>query len=249
MGSGVHLWFVNIPLEATLIFAGIGLFLTGAGVREAVRAYRLRSTRATPVSSLTDASGRVVVSGVARRADETVTAPFTRREALAHSWHVEALSREWSTDGVRHRWAVVDRGKGAVPFLVDDGTGSVLVDPQGATLRLAEAAVPDYEPDPAERDTLDVDFASLRRLAGESDPRYFEARLDEGETVSVHGVVGADGARLDAGRVGLRISGSGTLVSDVDDRTAAKRSVRAAAVSTVLGLLVLGGLAILSVGF
>lgn len=240
---------VTLPIEAILIFAGIGLFLTGAGVREGIRAYRLRRTRATPVSALSDSSGRVVVTGVARRADGTVTAPFTRREALAHSWHVEALSREWSNDGVRHRWAVVDRGKRAVPFLVDDGTGTVLVDPAGATLRLAEAAVPDYEPDPAERSTLDLDFASLRRLAGESDPRYFEARLDEGETVSVHGVVRTDGPHLDAGRIGLRISGAGTLVSDVDDRTAAKRSVRAAAVSTLLGVLVLGTLTVFSVGF
>lgn len=234
-----------LPIEAVLIFAAIGLFLFGAGVREALRAYRLRRTGTTPVSALSAASGRVVVTGIARRADRTVTAPFTRREALAHSWHVEALTREWSNDGVRHRWSQVDRGKGAVPFLVDDGTGTVLVDPDGATLRLAEAWVPDYEPDPGERDTLDLDFGSLRQLAGESDPRYYEARLDEGETVTVHGTVGADDG-IDAGRVALRISGRGTLVSDVDDRTAAKRSLRAAVVSLSLGAVVLVSLVALS---
>jgi hypothetical protein len=164
------------PLEATLIFAAIGLFLLGAGVREALRAYHLRRTDAAPVSALSDASGRVLVTGIARRADDTVTAPFTGRESLAHLWRVEALTREWSNDDVRHRWSVVDRGRGATQFLVDDGTGSGLVDPKGADLRLAEAWVPDYEPDPAARDTLDIDFASIRRLAGESDAKYYEAR-------------------------------------------------------------------------
>lgn len=235
-----------LPIEATLIFAAIGLFLFGAGVREALRASRLRRTGTTPVSALSAASGRVVVTGIARRADSTVTAPFTRREALAHSWHVEALTRQWSNDGVRHRWSQVDRGKDAVPFVVDDGTGTVLVDPEGATLRLAEAWVPDYEPDQSERDTLDLDFGSPRQLAGESDPRYYEARLDEGETVTVHGTVGADDDGIDAGRVALRISGRGTLVSDVDDRTAAKQSLRAAFVSLSLAAVVLVSLVALT---
>lgn len=234
-----------LPLEATLIFAAIGLFLLGAGGREAVRAVRLRRTDATPVSALTETSGRVVVTGIARPADGTVTAPFSQQACLAHSWHVDALNREFDGDGVRYRRGVVDRGRGAVPFIVDDGSGTVLVDPAGADLRLAEAWVPDYAPDPGARDTLDL--ASLRRLAGESDPRYYEARLDEGETVTVHGVVERDGEGLRAGRVGVRISGRGTLVSDVDDRTAARRSTRAAAVSIVLGLVVLGALVLFSV--
>jgi hypothetical protein len=68
------------------------------------------------------------------------------------------------------------------------------------------------------------------------DRHYHEARLDEGETVSVHGTVRADGKELRAGRVGVRIAGRWTLVSDVDDGTMARRSLRAAAVSILLGV-------------
>jgi len=113
---------LQLPLEAVLIFAGIGLFLLGAGVREAVRAVRLRGTDPTPVSGLGDAGGRAVVTGIARRADRTVAAPFTGRDCLAYSWHVDAVTPERSRDGVRFRRSVVDRGREAVPFLLGDGT-------------------------------------------------------------------------------------------------------------------------------
>lgn len=241
MGSPLPL---QLPLEATLIFAGIGLFLLGAGVREAIRATRLRNTAPTPVSGLSETSGRVVVTGVARAADRTVRAPFTGRDCLAYTWHVDAVTTERGADGVHFRREVVDRGREAVPFLVDDGTGSVLVDPAGADLRLAEAWVEDYRPDPADRGDLVFDAGAFPGWE-QYDPDYYEARLDEGESVSVHGIVAADGDELRAGRVGLRIAGRGTLVSDLDDRTMARRSLRAAVVSLVLGVVVLAALAFL----
>lgn len=235
---------LQLPLPAVLIFAGIGLFLLGAGLREAIRAVRLRRTAPTPVSALSEAGGRVVVTGVARRADRTVTAPFTGRDCLAYSWHVDAVTPERSRDGVQFRRNVVDRGREAVPFLVDDGTGTVLVDPAGSDLRLAESWVEDYRPDPADRGDLVFDMEGFPDWE-QYDRRYHEARLDEGETVSVHGTVRADGEELRAGRVGVRIAGRGTLVSDVDDRTMARRSLRAAAISVTLGAVVLAALAFL----
>ena len=235
---------LQLPLPAALVFAGIGLFLLGAGLREAVRALGLRRTRPTPISALDAADGRVVVTGVARRADRSLTAPFTGRDCLAYGWHVEAVAVERGPDGARFRRDVVDRGREAAPFLVDDGTGTVLVDPAGADLRLAEAWVEDYTPDPADRGDLVFEQGAIP--GGERyDPHYYEARLDEGETVTVHGTVRADAEGLRAGRIGIRIAGRGTLVSDVDDRTAARRSLRAAAVSIVLGVIVLAALAFL----
>jgi hypothetical protein len=235
---------LQLPLPAVLIFAGIGLFLLGAGVREGIRALRLRRTEPTPVSALDDASGRIVVTGIARRADRTVTAPFTGRDCLAYSWHVDAVTTERGPDGVRFRRNVVDRGREAVPFRVDDGTGTVLVDPAGADLRLAEAWVEEYDPDPADRGDLVFEAGAFPGWE-QHDPHYYEARLDAGETVSVHGTVGSDADGLRAGRVGLRIAGRGTLVSDVDDSTMARRSLRAAVVSIVLGVVVLAALAFL----
>jgi len=173
-----------------------------------------------------------------------VTAPFTGRDCLAHTWHVDAVTPERSRNGVSFRRNVVDRGREAVPFLVDDGTGTVLVDPAGADLRLAEAWVGEYRPDPADRDDLVFDTGGFLDCE-QYDRHYHEARLDEGETVSVHGTVRADGEELRAGRVGVRIAGRWTLVSDVDDGTTARRSLRAAAVSILLGVVVLGVLAYL----
>lgn len=126
------------------------------------------------------------MTGVAREADRTVRAPFTGRECLAYSWYVDAVTTERGSDGVRFRRNVVDRGREVVPFLVDDGTGSVLVDPKGSELRLAEAWVEDYRPDPADRGDLVFDVGAFPGWE-QYDPHYYEARLDEGETVSLHG--------------------------------------------------------------
>jgi hypothetical protein len=120
----------------------------------------------------------------------------------------------------------------------------VLIAPEGADLRLAETWVEDYDPDPADRGDLVFDTGAFPGWE-QYDPHYYEARLDEGETVSVHGTVGPDTDELRAGRVGLRIAGRGTLVSDVDDETMARRSLRAAVVSIVLGVIVLAALAFL----
>ena len=109
------------------------------------------------------------MTGVARRADGAPTAPFTGRDCLAYGWHVEAVAVERGPDGARFRRDVVDRGREVAPFLVDDGTGTVLVDPPGADLRLAEAWVEDYAPDPAGRG--DLVFEQGRSPAGSGTTR------------------------------------------------------------------------------
>lgn len=75
--------------------------------------------------------------------------------------------------------------------------------------------------------------------------RYYESRLDEGETVTVRGRVtgageDADDARVRAGSLGVRISGGGTLVEDATPATAARRALKQAAVTGLTGLFVLG---------
>jgi hypothetical protein len=66
-----------------VVCIAIGLFRFGARVREVVRAYRLRGTHATPVSALSEASGRIFVTGVARRADRTAVRRSTPAAALS----------------------------------------------------------------------------------------------------------------------------------------------------------------------
>lgn len=125
--------------------------------------------------------------------------------------------------GVRDEYGsergTVAGGVEAVPFRVDDGTASVLVDPAGADLRLADeliVEVPGGEA-PPERiqrfiegnaavgpEDRGIDLGPVRLPTGD-DRRDREARLDPGGTVSVYGTpTYAPGIARAAGQVSAR---------------------------------------------
>ncbi|WP_276260232.1 GIDE domain-containing protein [Haloglomus litoreum] len=232
-----------VPLPVAAIFGGIGLVLVGLALREVWLAVRYRSRRPTPVGDLSEASGTISVTGIARRADDLVTAPITRRDCLAYGWRVTDLRTVRGFDGsIETRTSEVGRGRDSVPFVVEDETGSVRVDPEGAEFRLAEEWVADPEGDPVDR--ADV-LAGLGSLGGEARARrYYESRLDEGETVTVRGRVTTDDS-LAASRLGVRITGGGIVVEDATPGAAARRAVRRALYSGLSGLFMLVVLAFL----
>ncbi|MFC7136179.1 hypothetical protein [Halobaculum litoreum] len=132
------------------------------------------------------------------------------------------------------------RGSEGVRFRLDDGTGSVVVDARGASLRLAEEAVPDPVSDPVERRDLS------RSVRPDGPRRYYEARVDPGETVVVRGTVGPGDESLSVDRIGVQISGRGVSVADTDRRGAVRRGAGATAVSVVLGVAALGVAALIA---
>lgn len=228
-----------MPLPVGVVFGLGGLALLGLAARDSWMVIRYRTRRPVPVGELSDDADRVVVSGVARRADEVVRAPLSGEECLAYAWRVAELQTQRRFDSEIGRWGRRGRsGRGAVPFLVEDGTGSVLVDPDGAEFRLAEEWVRDPVDVPDDRPSA-VDRADDLLGIGTHDRRYYESRLDDGETVTVRGRVGPGGERFVARQVGVSITGGGTLVADATPTAAAGRALRRAALSAGTGLFVL----------
>lgn len=235
-----------MPLPVALAFGAAGAALVLLGVRDVWRALRYRYRRPTPINGLDDRSGRVTVSGVARPADDVLDAPLSGRECLAYAWRTAEFRTMRSLDGSIDNWGQRGRsGRDAVPFVVEDGTGSVLVDPTDAELRLAEewvrdpVDVPTHRDDPSYRDLVE-DLLGIRTHS----VRYYESRLDEGETVTVRGRVAPDDDSFAARRIALSISGSDTLVEDATPGAASGRSLRAAAMSLGSGLFVLAAVAV-----
>lgn len=228
-------------LVPALIFGGIGLFLVGAGVREGYRALRLWRRRPVQIGSLDQVSGTVTVAGTATRLEETVRAPLSGTDCLGYAWRVLGIRTVRGFDGrVERSYHQLARGQDAVRFRLTDESGSVTVDPRGASLRLTETHVEDPASDPVDRG--DVRAPGIE----EEGPRqYYESRIDDGETVVVQGTVqpAADGA-LDVERVGVQLSGRGLYIADTDRSTAVRRGAVAAAVSLALGLAALGGFAV-----
>lgn len=236
-----------MPLPVSLAFGAAGAALVLLGVRDVWRALRYRYRRPTQINRLDDRSGRVTVSGVARRADDALTAPLSGRNCLGYAWRTAEFRTMRSLDGSIDNWGERGAsGRDAVPFVVEDGTGSVLVDPTNAELRLAEEWVrdpvdaPDLpDEDPSARDLIE-DLLGIRTHS----VRYYESRLDEGETVTVRGRVAPDAESFAARRIALSISGSDTLVEDATPGAASGRSLRTAAMSLGSGLFVLAAVAV-----
>ncbi|MBX0322899.1 hypothetical protein EGH21_07625 [Halomicroarcula sp. F13] len=125
-------------------------------------------------------------------------------------------------------------------FRLSDYSGSV-VDPSEATLRLNEAQVSDPVRDPVGRNDV-----SLAGVSHDGPRQYYEARVDEGETIVVQGRLRpSDDARLDVEKIGVQLSGRGLYIADSDRSQAIRRSALAAGVSLVLGTAALAVLAVL----
>lgn len=109
---------------------GIGGVAFYLGWRELRERQLIRNIPTSKVRSL--AVGAVEVKGEARPADEALTSPLTGQEASIYQ--LEIL--RYNPGGEESNWnSVLEVGR-RVPFEVDDGTGAVRVEPDGATLDL-----------------------------------------------------------------------------------------------------------------
>ena len=115
---------------AQVVVGGVLLLIGGVigyyGYRKFRVSRAIKSTPTTPVEEL-DSAGRVEVEGTVV-ADESTTSPIGQdEETVLSAWKVE----EWNESrNNSDSWKELGAGVAAKPFIVDDGTGHVVVDPQ-----------------------------------------------------------------------------------------------------------------------
>lgn len=153
----------NGELLATALFGGGGLVALGWGAISFRDGYEMWSNDPVEAAAVAEQRGVVEVTGTARPLEDTVVAPYTDTECLAHE-HRTRVKEDGVGDDDNDRWRTVDRGEDSVPFLVEDDSGTVAVDPEGADLSMDEESL----------------NSNNRR-------RKTERRLDVGETVHVFG--------------------------------------------------------------
>lgn len=234
----------------------VGGLVVGYGVRELRPVYHILTNDPIPVRDLVSHAGPAEVEGTATptaEEEETVRAPFSDVDCLVCEYEAQELR----SGGKSSHWKTLDEGASAAPFLVEDATGSVRVDPAGATLEFEEqeVRVPGGEEPPetiaqylrrseeidAQHDeTLDLVVTELN--VG-NDQRFIERRLEVDESVYVYG----DVERAPAGEWGsslvdamLARGPTDTLVvSDTSERGTAWRLAKGPLLWTVGGLAVL----------
>jgi len=177
------------------VFVVVGLYVLNKGRVARARSERIAETETTPVRELQP--GTAEVKGVAQPAEgaTTLQSPITNREAVAT--YVE--TEEWESSGEGGgSWRTKHERSSAVPMLVDDGTGEVLVElPADGDLNVEErqwtVGSGDEPPEQIKRyleTEAEVDEASRKEFGplsfGER-RRYSEGLIEPGEETYVLG--------------------------------------------------------------
>lgn len=161
-----------VLLAIAFFLAGVGLFF------DAVRRYRRnRFIRDLPTSTVRSAAvGLAELKGRAVPVDGTLTSPFTGRESLLCLY---ALRRPPAKRSRNTPPVPLDFGCVGVPFRLEDETGSVLVRPEGAEIRLPRSVSEMDERlkrrrDPDERDGREEGVVYREADASASEVRAFD---------------------------------------------------------------------------
>lgn len=110
-----------VLVGTVLLVLGPPAAYLGYGLRD--RNASLAATPVTAVRALAD-PGPVAVHGTARPVDDGIDSPFAGEAGVAATWRV----RDWD-DQDRGMWLTESEGAVVAPFELDDGTGTVRVDP------------------------------------------------------------------------------------------------------------------------
>jgi hypothetical protein len=230
------------PIVVVLaFFVAIVAILAAYGLQSLRTAYRVY-TREPDDVMVAPSGGPVELEGTARPAKGTIESPFTGTDCLLCEYEIE----EYGSGEGFGNWTTIDEDRIVVPFLVDDGTGTVLVEPAGVQTTISREARIEVdggteppsrirqfvEGDPdlhSENRNLDL---SVIELTTGTDRRYTERRLDPGESVHVlgHARYGRDGldyAGSVNATVGPRLPGDddGSILSRLRDRFVARTFV------------------------
>jgi len=197
----VVIWFlspVTIESDGVLILFGMaffGGFMFVSGFSEYQRFQLVRGTPTSKVRSM--AMGMVEIVGQAVDAGELLASPVTGEDCLFYKYKVE----EYQQNGDDKDWVTIDEGVEGTSFYVQDDTGSVLVDPRGADLRVeqdqnvhvdgAESPPPPIQQFIDRNTELDSEDTAMElgpvSLDTGNDRRYTEWFVTPGEQVYVMG--------------------------------------------------------------
>jgi hypothetical protein len=151
---------------------GLGVYVL-ANSENVVTLFRnVATSNVTPAAEVPDKTGPVEVEGTAEPIDETVQSPHTDTECLLYDYNKTRVRRnDEDGDGVdeSQRRQHLDHEHDHVPFRVEDSSGSIAVNPDGADL------------------SVERDDVGGHKESTDQGVRITENRIDIGETVHVRG--------------------------------------------------------------
>jgi hypothetical protein len=171
-----------------VLFGGVvGAFLSFFGVGYLQTYARLKQSTPVPIQTVSPPSGAIELVGTAHRDQHTSRTPFTDTESLIHQWEVRERRPAPSDGGPS--WTRLASGEQRHAFRLDDDTGAVRVNPQGASLHLQPTRTIEVAPNESPPPPVAAFLQSHNELDSAPDRprRYQESRLDPGTDVHVLG--------------------------------------------------------------
>lgn len=186
MSFPAALVFVVLP-GALMVFFGAGHLWNYA---------RMKRSDPVDIQHLDVPSGTVELTGTAQVHEETSRSPFTDTETLLCDWKAEyySPSRQGSN------WNLLESGQTRHSFLLEDGTGTALVDIDGGSPYLQDTTTIEVEEDESPPPAIQEFLEATDEIDREHDRtrRYHESRLDPGNDVHVFGPVRESGSSVDS---------------------------------------------------
>ncbi|MFP9191821.1 GIDE domain-containing protein [Natronosalvus vescus] len=194
-------------LVVTLLALGLiaAIAFLGYGLWELRLAYRIYGTDPDTVLDATN-GGSVELAGTVAVENDVIESPFTHTDCVAFSYTIEEKRSRSSKHGSNTKWVDIDSATYWVPFRLEDRSGSVLVNPDGARFRLTRDSSirvkgGDEPPEPIARfiasdedisdENTSISLGPLELSTGRT-RRYRERRLDVGASVHVLGTARHD---------------------------------------------------------
>lgn len=238
--SGILLEISVDGLVVLVVFFGLGLLMIYNGFREYQVGRLIRDTATETVNAA--AVGRTELVGTAKSAGMTFAQPFADGEALYVDYQIQEEREDSDGDT---SWTTIDHDTWVTPFLLDDGTGSIRVEPEvSAKFEISEkyttsldvsegGSAPGAVQEFLEQGT-DVDLISQNRR------RYRQSVIPPGESVYVLGgaEVRTEGEGRDEDNLVIRRDGGSErfVISDMTEEKLTTTLSRRAPVQIALGL-------------
>jgi len=120
----------------SLALVVVGAYITNQALGDLQRGWTIWQSDPIDAGDIEYEDGVIEVQGeVEQLEDELLTTEYTDTPAVVHEYKLQVHEENRSGDAGAE-WQTVDSGTEAQPFYVTDETGSVAVDPDGATVSL-----------------------------------------------------------------------------------------------------------------
>jgi len=222
---------IFLYVVGSIIAIALVVIFISAGI-DAIRTYKLlKQTRTGEIGS--------VGSGLAKLKGKVIplnalTSPLGNTDCVYYKFKVEYYARRKR----RYEWITALEETKASPFLVDDGTGRLFIDPEGLGMDVSWELTTETKMEVESKDLPEsaVKFLKRHDLTGRNLYRLKETILKGGSVVSILGVVEpATGKDYKVSIVANRKNEPCCVISDMDEA-----ALRRSKIIQGVGLLVFG---------